>query len=118
MAELTTDGHDGEIYEITGPRLMSFAEVAQEIAAGTGLQLQFVQIPRADFVAGLEAAGLPPEMVQLVDYLFTRVLDGRNESLGDGVQRALGREPRDFADFVREAADSDAWSQSFAPAHR
>jgi uncharacterized protein YbjT (DUF2867 family) len=117
VAALTSDGHDGGIYEITGPRLMSFAEVVQEIAAETGLKLQFVQIPRADFVAGLEAAGLPPEMVQLVDYLFNQVLDGRNESLGDGVQRALGREPRDFRGFAREVADSGAWSQSTAPAH-
>jgi hypothetical protein len=44
-----------------------------------------------------------------VKYLFSEVMDGRNESLKDGVQRALGREPRDFADYTREAAASGVW---------
>lgn len=110
VAALTSDGHDGEIYELTGPRLMTFTEVAQAIAAETGSKLDFVEIPRAAFVAGLEAEGLTKEMVQLVDYLFNHVLDGRNESLGDGVQRALGRAPRDFREFALRAHANGAWS--------
>lgn len=109
VAALTEDGHAGQIYEITGPRLMSFAETAQAIAAQTGRAVQFVEIPMDDFVAGLKAADLPEGMVQLIQYLFTQVLDGRNESLGDGVQRALGREPRDFSEFVADAHASRAW---------
>jgi hypothetical protein len=42
------------------------------------------------------------------------VLDGRNAYLSDGVQRALGRPPRDFADFVRDAAATGVWSGSAA----
>jgi hypothetical protein len=48
-------------------------------------------------------------MIGLLRYLFTEVLDGRNATLADGVQRALGREPRDFADYARAAADAGAW---------
>jgi len=48
--------------------------------------------------------------VWLVKYLFTEVLDGRNAHLADGVQRALGREPKDFADFARDAAAAGAWN--------
>ena len=40
------------------------------------------------------------------------ILDGRNASLADGVQRALGREPRDFADYARETASSGVWDAS------
>jgi hypothetical protein len=47
---------------------------------------------------------VPAEYVWLLTYLFTEVLDGRNAYLTDGVQRALGRDPRDFADYAREAA--------------
>ena len=47
----------------------------------------------------------------LIGYLFREVLDGRNESLTDGVQRALGREPRDFGDYVRDAASAGAWER-------
>ena len=43
-------------------------------------------------------------------YLFGEVLDGRNAYLADGVQQALGRAPRDFADFARDAAAAGAWS--------
>lgn len=46
---------------------------------------------------------------RLLDYLFSTVLDGRNASLADGVQRALGRPPRDFAHYAREAAHAGAW---------
>jgi hypothetical protein len=44
-----------------------------------------------------------------MNYLFTEVLDGRNAHLTDGVQRALGRPPREFADYARETAASGIW---------
>ena len=53
---------------------------------------------------------MPPDYVALIEYLFTEVMDGRNARLADGVQRALGREPRDFADYARDAAAGGAWS--------
>jgi hypothetical protein len=52
---------------------------------------------------------VPAEYVWLLTYLFTEVLDGRNAYLTDGVQRALGRDPRDFADYAREAAATGIW---------
>ena len=53
---------------------------------------------------------MPPDYVTLIEYLLTEVMDGRNALLADGVQRALGREPRDFADYARDAAAGGAWS--------
>jgi len=47
-----------------------------------------------------------------MNYLFTTVLDGRNAHLTDGVQRALGREPRDFGDFTRATAAAGVWNAS------
>jgi hypothetical protein len=44
------------------------------------------------------------------EYLFTEVLDGRNAWVADGVTRALGRPPRDFADYVRRTAPSGVWN--------
>ena len=57
----------------------------------------------------LAGEGVPTDVVELLRYLFGEVLDGRNANLADGVQRALGREPRDFADFAREAAANGAF---------
>ena len=69
-----------------------------------------MQISPEEYAAALAAEGLPPEVIELVSYLFTTVLDGRNAHLADGVQRALGRPPRDFADFARDAAAAGVWN--------
>jgi hypothetical protein len=63
-----------------------------------------------EFSAGLASAGLAPDEVSLVSYLFSTVLDGRNSSLTNGVEQALGRPPRDFADYARETARTGVWS--------
>jgi uncharacterized protein YbjT (DUF2867 family) len=110
VAALTEDGHAGQVYELTGPRLLTFAEAVDEISQATGRAIQYIQIPHEAFAAGIAEAGLPEDIAWLLNYLFATVLDGRNASLGDGVQKALGREPRDFADFCRAAATSGVWN--------
>jgi len=110
VAALTEDGHAGQVYEVTGPRLLTFAEAVDEISQAIGRAIQYVQIPHEAFAAGIAEAGLPKDIAWLLNYLFATVLDGRNASLGDGVQKALGREPHDFADFCRVAAASGVWS--------
>ena len=114
VAALSEEGHAGEVYEVTGPRLLSFDEVAAELSQAIGRQVQFVALPHDDFVAGVRDSGAPREVVWMMDYLFSTVLDGRNAHLTDGVQRALGRPPRDFADFAREFAASGGWAQTVA----
>lgn len=110
VAALTEEGHSGEVYELTGPRLLTFAEAVNEIAESTGLEVQYVPITHEAFEAGMAEQGVPAEYIWLVNYLFTEVLDGRNAHLTDGVQRALGREPRDFSEYVRDSADVGAWA--------
>ena len=63
-----------------------------------------------EFAGGMAAAGMPDDVTGLLGYLFGEVLDGRNAYLTDGVQRALGREPRDFRAFARDAAANGAWA--------
>ncbi len=112
VAALTEEGHAGQVYELTGPRLLTFAEAVDEIAGATGRQIKYVQIPHQAFVAGVAEAGLPDDVAWLLDYLFATILDGRNAWLADGVQRALGRQPRDFSDYCRAAAASGVWNLS------
>ena len=110
VAALTEDGHAGQIYEVTGPRLLSFAEAVAEIAAATGREIRYVQVSPEQYVVALATEGVPADFIWLVTYLFTTVLDGRNAHLADGVRRALGREPRDFADYARETAATGVWN--------
>ncbi|HEY8479628.1 MAG TPA: NAD(P)H-binding protein [Spirillospora sp.] len=108
-AVLTEDGHTGQVYELTGPRLLTFAEAVAAIADAAGRPLAYRRITAEEFTAGLTAEGLPADLADLLTYLFTTVLDGRNAHVCDGVRRVLGRPPRDFADFARDAAASGAW---------
>ncbi len=110
VAALTEPGHAGEVYEVTGPRLMSFTEVASELSAATEREIHYVQIPHEAFVDGVRDSGAPKEVVWMMDYLFSTVLDGRNAHLTDGIQRALGRPPKDFADYAREASSTGVWN--------
>jgi hypothetical protein len=88
---------------------VTFAEAVAEIGRATGRELTYLPITFDEFSAGMEADGVPGDVVALLRYLFTEVLDGRNVATADGVQRALGREPRDFAEFARDAAAAGAW---------
>jgi uncharacterized protein YbjT (DUF2867 family) len=108
-AALTEDGHVGQLYELTGPRLLRFDEAVEEIARAAGRPIRYVPVSIGAFTAGLAQEGVPDDVVSLLAYLFTEVLDGRNAHLSDGVQRALGREPRDFAQFARDTAAAGVW---------
>lgn len=110
VAALTEDGHAGEIYEVTGPRMLTFAEVAREISRAAGREIQYIQVPKDAFAAGIAESGAPEEIAWLLNYLFDTVLDGRNAYVCDGVQRALGREPTDFANYARRIAESGVWN--------
>lgn len=108
VAALTEPGHDGQVYELSGPRLLGFHEVAREISAATGRNVVYSPVTAVEYEAILAKEGLPRDFVDL----FTLILDGRNASLTDGVQRALGREPKDFSEFAREAAATGVWARS------
>lgn len=97
---LTTDAHTGQVLELTGPRSLTFAEAVSEIAAGTRRPVRFQGVPVEEYAAGLTAAGLPRDIVDLLGYLFTEILDGRGSRPTDGVRRVLGRDARDFREFV------------------
>jgi uncharacterized protein YbjT (DUF2867 family) len=109
-AALTQDGHAGETYELTGPRSLTFGQAVEEIAATSEREIAFVEVPMEAYAAAALDEGVPSDIVDLLTYLFGEVLDGRNVAVADGVQRALGRPPRDFADFAREAAATGIWN--------
>lgn len=109
VAALTDDRHSKKLYEVTGPRLLTFAEAVSEIAEASGRDIHYRAISHNDFLAGLKSSDVPPELIALLDGLFSEVLDGRNESLADGVQQALGRPPRDFREYVQETAATGVW---------
>lgn len=112
LAALTEDGHEGQLYEVTGPRLMTFGDVAADLSTAIGRPVRYVPVSTALFASALRSEGLPDDLVEGLTGLFSEVLDGRSSYVSDGVDRALGRPPRDFSEYARDAAAAGAWSRS------
>ncbi len=83
VAALTEDGHEGRLYEVTGPRLLTFADAVGAVAAAADRPVQFAGVTPEQYEDGLAQSGVPEEFASLVMYLFTTVLDGRNSHLAD-----------------------------------
>ena len=112
VAALTDDRHIGELYELTGPRSLTFAEAAAEIAKAAGREVRYVPVSFEEHAAELTQHGVPQEVIELLNYLFSEVVDGRNADTTDGVRRALGRDARSFEDYARSAAATGVWTAS------
>jgi uncharacterized protein YbjT (DUF2867 family) len=108
---LTEPGHTGELYELTGPRLLSFADAAADISAASGRDVRYVPVSAEEYAAAAVGYGVPAEEVGALTELFARVLDGRNESVTHDVARVLGRPATDFAEFARDAAATGVWAR-------
>jgi uncharacterized protein YbjT (DUF2867 family) len=110
VAALIEDGHIGQLYELTGPRLLTFAEATEEVAKAAGRDIRYVPVSIEEYAAAAAEQGVPAEVIDMLTYVFGEILDGRNAHLADGVKRALGREPRDFSDYARDAAATGVWN--------
>ncbi len=111
VTALTSPKHSRQEYDVTGPRLLTFHQVAAELGHATGTKVIYHPVSFEQFHEAMTGIGGP-----LVADVFTdicrEVFDGRNATLGDGVQRALGRPARDFADFCAKAAAVGTWSKA------
>jgi uncharacterized protein YbjT (DUF2867 family) len=110
VAALTDERHANRLYEVTGPRSLTFSQAVEEISGAIGHPIRYVQVSPEDFVTSMRAYA-PEDIVQLLHELFTVVLDGRNSAVTHGVPEALGRPARDFSDYVRRTAASGVWNK-------
>jgi uncharacterized protein YbjT (DUF2867 family) len=108
-AALLDDRHIGRLYELTGPRLLSFADVATELSTAVGKDVTYQAVSAREFADDLVASGLPADEAGPIADLFVEVLDGRNSYVTDGVHQALGRSARDFTDYVIATAKTGVW---------
>lgn len=109
VAALTQDGHEGKVYEVTGPELLTFKEAVFVISKAIDRPICYAEVSMRDYAEALTQYGVPAEVILLITYLFTEVLDGRNAHVTDGVKQALGREATSFAEFARKAAAAGDW---------
>ncbi|MGP4111133.1 NmrA family NAD(P)-binding protein [Streptomyces sp. 4N509B] len=104
-----TGRHASRVYELSGSRALTVAEAAAEIARATGRELRYVPVSPEEFRQGMVAMGVPADLAEMVATIFAETFDGVDVAPTDGVRQALGREARDFSDYVRRAAAEGAW---------
>ena len=107
---LIGDQHNGKIYELTGPRLLTLPEAIAEIAAATGRDIQFQSLTLEENVDLLRQYQIPEDHIWLINYLFAEVLDGRNAHVTQDIEQVLGRKATDFSDYVKAAAATGVWN--------
>ncbi len=109
VAALCGDAGAGAVHELTGPRALTFAEVAAELTGVTGRPVRYAAVTGPQYADLLARYGVPEDEAGFLAALFTFLLDGHNAPVTDGVKRVLGRDPKPFAAFAAEAARDGAW---------
>ncbi|WP_410537011.1 NAD(P)H-binding protein [Streptomyces sp. KL2] len=107
---LTSEGHHGRVYDLSGPRALTFGAAVETIAEAAGRAIRYEELTPREYRAGLLAEGVPEEAVGELDAMFAMMRAGHLAEPGDGVQRVLGREPSDFGAYASRAAAAGAWS--------
>ena len=106
---LTEDGHAGVVHELTGPEALTLDEIARQLSEATGGPVEYVAVTQSEFTHEAVEAGLDEPTAAFLAGLFTEIFDGRNVATTTGVRDALGREPRSFRDWAKDAAAQGLW---------
>jgi uncharacterized protein YbjT (DUF2867 family) len=101
---LTDEGHEGETYVLTGPKALSYTDVAAKLSEATGRRVAYVAITPEQFREGALAQGLPEWLVSALERLNELAVSGEAEEVTDDVRRVGGREPKTFDEFARAHA--------------
>ena len=110
VAALTEPSHRNKLFEVTGPRALTFAQCIQEISEALGRPVKFTSVPVDAYINALNEQGVPQDLQWLLRELFTVVLDGRNCDVMPGVEQALGRPATDFKSYVQKTIESGVWN--------
>lgn len=111
-AVLTEPGrHRGQIYELSGPDPLTFAEAVDMISAASGRLITYKQITADEYTALLVEQGVGESDAQHVADMFALMDGGPLAMTTDGVAAVLGRSPRTFEDYVLRTAASGVWSR-------
>jgi len=108
---LLNEKHNGKTYELTGPRLLNFEQAVSEIAKITKRDIIFQAVELDEYVKMLREYQVPEDEIWLVNYLFTEVLDGRNSSTTNDIEKVLGRKAIDFSEYVLKTSQTGIWNK-------
>ncbi len=103
--------HNGEIYELTGPELLTFEEVINEISEASGRTIGYIPVSLEDYLGVMQKQEVPESYIWLIEYLFTLVLvNPVNSVVTNDVEKVLKRPAKSFRSFAREVAATGIWN--------
>ena len=108
---LLDDSYNGEIIEVTGPKLITFRDIVNIISRTSGRKLNFYDITLEEYIEGMKQMQIPSDVVWLIEYLFSHVLTNPNNQLVvNDIERVLGRKAKPFSEYAKETAKSGVWN--------
>jgi uncharacterized protein YbjT (DUF2867 family) len=102
---LTADGHDGCVYDLTGPKALTYAEAAEEFSGVLGRPVRYAGLPDDEARTAMLRRGMPEFHVDALIGVARAYRDGGAETITSTVADLTGRAPLGFADFVRQNRD-------------
>ena len=110
VAAFTKPELRNKLFEVTGPRALTFAQCIEEISAALDRPIKYTSVPVDQYIDVLRQQGAPEDLLWLLHELFTVVFDGRNSNVMSGVEEALGRPSTDFNNYVQKTTESGVWA--------
>jgi uncharacterized protein YbjT (DUF2867 family) len=99
---LTSGGHDGASYALTGPELLTFAQVAQRLSTVVGQEVQYVDLSPEAFEQALRSAGVDDWTATALTELHQVYRAHQAEVVTDEVEKATGRAPTSLEAWLEE----------------
>ncbi len=112
VATLTNNLHSQKTYDLTGPELLSFEKITSLISASLNRTITFQEVSMEEYAAMLKSYQMPDDFIWLITYLFTEVLDGRNESLTNDIENVLNKKPTSFQTYIEKTLKTSIWNQT------
>ncbi|HEY8208391.1 MAG TPA: NmrA family NAD(P)-binding protein, partial [Myxococcaceae bacterium] len=101
---LTTPGHEGKAYVLTGGETLSNAEQAKILSDAVGKPIEYVNVPPEAAADGMLKGGMPKAYVDMLIEFYGVVRAGFTAVATGDVEKVLGRKPKTYADWAKENA--------------
>lgn len=101
---LTEDGHEGGIYKLSGPELISCSDIAEKLSSAVGRPIKFNDMPPAEFSDLLKSMGRPAWHAEEMTTSYVGMSKGVSAVLTDDVKRILGRPATPFEKLAKDYA--------------
>jgi uncharacterized protein YbjT (DUF2867 family) len=109
LKALTEPDHEGKGYTLTGPEALTYDEMASDLSEVVGRPIRHINLSRSDLKSGMLAEGMPETIADRMLDLERYFREGRASRITSDIKQVTGREPRTFAEYVRETAATGVW---------